>query len=83
MKRIMNTVSFYGTGGWVFKGENMKPLYWNSKKGRLQTKPPLTIPEKLLFWIVIPFILSSLYAIGSKYAEGVKQGRHFVQIVNS
>jgi hypothetical protein len=78
----MNTVSFYGTGGWGFKGENMKPLYWNRKKGKLQTKPPLTVPEKLLCWIGIPFIMLSIYAIGSKYTEGVKQGLTFTQIIN-
>jgi len=78
----MNTASFYGTGGWGFTGERMKPLYWNRKKGKLQEKKPLTLPEKLLCIIGIPFIMFSIYAIGSKYAEGVKQGLSFTQIIN-
>jgi predicted DNA repair protein MutK len=79
----MKTTSFYGTNGWGFKGENMKPLYWNRKKGKLQTKPPLTVPEKLLVVIMIPVIMMAAFAIGSKYTEGAKQGKSFVQIVNS
>jgi len=57
-------------------------LYWNKRKGKLQEKKPLTIPEKLLCIIGIPFILLCFYAISSKYVEGVKQGLSFTQIIN-
>lgn len=78
----MNTATFYGTGGWGRENHNMKPLFWNKKKGKLQSKPPLTIPEKLLVVIMIPVLLMAAYAIGSKIIEGKRQGLSFTQIIN-